>query len=645
MNEQSNDGAMTRANRMANLAGALVLAAVTGPALVPGAIAATSTSSTQTDCVFNWAETAYPELLSPAGATSTTQAPYYYRYYPTFNAYLGASSADGHLYYLGPLSKSALLDLGTLSTWLTQSNCQCAVGGTCAAPVATITAPASVTAGQAGYAASVAAQSGATYAWSISNGTIMTGEHASSVAFTAGTVGTSGNVTLTVKVTNATGTSVSGSVSATIGAAKAPPFNITQAMSDGAQSTTLAFSGFGLLTGDLGAQSFFPPGKVADYWGFQFLRDNDVDDMGHNTSFLTRVSSNMLYILNDTQIAELKTLAKSQVANINLYGWKRYPLMKAFRRLTDGDVPSGATGLSLAAIKAASRDLYLLDGQISYERAVVYARLFRSFNAEQKTYIGAMAGKGYKSWPDKAEADVRTKTQGLTNDEVVAMMTYAGDMYSWYAGTVDSDVYFCPERHGTYFGSFYIKDAPAVGHPGYSIDETMTATVGSALVDSKQGYVSAAGATLMNALVTTQKQNLYANAAANIVLARTKISEALRSLIGSTEPSAAALAQVRSTVDSYSAMYGELDGENNYNYATTFTKVFRNVGGTYLTDAQKASLAAVRKKYMTVTYADGVTLDFSGTSKYFLYAAEVAPTSADFMTYTGATVTDPLFSR
>ena len=41
-------------------------------------------------------------------------------------------------------------------------------------------------------------------------------------------------------------------------------------------------------------------------------------------------------------------------------------------------------------------------------------------------------------------------------------MTYAGDIYSWYAGSVEADVYFCPERHGTYFGSFYLKDTPVM---------------------------------------------------------------------------------------------------------------------------------------------------------------------------------------
>lgn len=422
-----------------------------------------------------------------------------------------------------------------------------------------------------------------------------------------------------------------------------PAFNLDQAITDRAQSTTMAFSGFGMITGNLGAQTFFPPGKVADYWGFQYLRDNDPSDMGHNTSFLTRISSNVLYILSDAQLAELKTLAKNQVASINLYGWKRYPLMKAFRRLMDGTGPAGSTGLSLTAVKSASKDLYVLDGQISYERAVVYASIYRSLSTTQKAYLDAMVGKGYSGWPDKSENDVRTKTQGLTHDEVVAVMTYAGDLYSWYAGSLTGDVYFCPERHGTYFGSFFIKDAPAVGHPGYGIDETMTAVIGSALVESSQGYISSAGATLMNALVTTQRQNLYANATSNIVLARTKISEALRSLISSTAPAASTLASVKATVDQYSQLYGELDGENNYNYATTFYRVANNVGGTYLTSAQKTALAALRKKYMTVTYADGVTIDFSADANYYLYAAEVFPTSADFLKYTGDAATDSLF--
>ncbi len=91
--------------------------------------------------------------------------------------------------------------------------------------------------------------------------------------------------------------------------------------------------------------------------------------------------------------------------------------MKAFRRLMDGTGPAGNTGLSLDALKAASKDLYLLDGQLSYERAVVYADIYRSLTADQKAYIAGMVGKGWNSWPTKAEDDVKAKTAGLTHDE------------------------------------------------------------------------------------------------------------------------------------------------------------------------------------------------------------------------------------
>jgi hypothetical protein len=61
---------------------------------------------------------------------------------------------------------------------------------------------------------------------------------------------------------------------------------------------------------------------VADYTGFQYLRDNNPDSMGHNTSFLTRIANNVLYLLNDTQFAQLKTLAVSQMTQIDLYNFK-----------------------------------------------------------------------------------------------------------------------------------------------------------------------------------------------------------------------------------------------------------------------------------------------------------------------------------
>jgi hypothetical protein len=394
-----------------------------------------------------------------------------------------------------------------------------------------------------------------------------------------------------------------------------PAFTMTQTLSEGAQRTTLAFSGLAMLTGNLDAQSFFPPGKVADYTGFQYLRDNDPDDMGHNTSFLTRVANNVIYILNDSQFAQLKTLAAAQIDQISLYGYKRYPLMKAFRRLLEGDIPSGSIGLNLNAVKKASRELYLLDGQISFDRAVLYAALLRSMDATQTAHLEAMKGKGWSSWPDITNDQVKHKMQGLPPGTAVAVMTYASDLFSWYAGSVEADVYFCPERHGTYFGSFYIKDAPAIGHEGYGINEQLTATAGAALSDSSKGYVTQEQAATMSSLVAAQSANLYASPTSSILKARTDIATLLRLLLSTTGAENAIKAQVLEL----SGVYGDLDGESNHAYATTFARVYQT-----LTTAQKASLAALRKSIMSGTYADGTPFDFSVCTTPFLYSGPIA---------------------
>lgn len=391
-------------------------------------------------------------------------------------------------------------------------------------------------------------------------------------------------------------------------------FNLNQTLSDGAQRTTLAFAGLGLMTGNLAAQSFFPPGKVADYTGFQYLRDNDPDNMGHNTSFLTRVANNVIYMLSDSQFAQLKTLATAQIDEINTYGYQRYPLMKAFRRLLEGDIPAGSTGLNLHAIQQASRALYLIDGQISFDRALLYASILNTLDANQRAYLEAMKGKGWNSWPDISAAQIESRMKGLPQGTAVAVMTYAGDLYSWYAGSVDADVYFCPERHGTYYGSFYMKDAPAVGHEGYSINEQLTATAGAALSDSSKGYVTVSQAALMSSLVDTQRNNLYAGAGSTIVKVRTEIATLLRSL----RDQATSAEVVKARVLELSGLYGDLDGENNYAYATVFTQVYNS-----LTADQRLKLQSLRASILSGTYADGTPYDYTVAQIPYLYSQEI----------------------
>ncbi|WP_333874037.1 hypothetical protein [Methylobacter sp.] len=73
------------------------------------------------DCLFNANEQAYPSLLPATGTPSESATTYYYRSYPQTNSYIGISSADNHLYYMGPDAK--MQDQGNAATLMTQAGC------------------------------------------------------------------------------------------------------------------------------------------------------------------------------------------------------------------------------------------------------------------------------------------------------------------------------------------------------------------------------------------------------------------------------------------------------------------------------------------------------------------------------------------
>ena len=368
-------------------------------------------------------------------------------------------------------------------------------------------------------------------------------------------------------------------------------YNIEQAISDKAQGMTISYDALAFLTGDLGADSFFPPGKVADFWGFQYLRDSDPSQMGHAGEFLTSAAMNMLNTLTAAQRAQLVALAKGQVSSINEYGYKRFVLMEAFRRLVDGELPSGTTGLSEDAVKTYSAELYQLDGEISYTRAQLMGTLINSMSADQKAHLDAMKGKGMQEWPSLEEpADIK----GLDRDVKVAVMTYAADMFSWYVGSVDADVYFCPERHGTYFGSFYLKDIHAMSDPTYAIPTNLTGDMGEAMLQK----LNTNQAQLITGLVDSQKPSLQ-----GIVDTRQAIATELRKF---KDGSTADQATILGLMDKY----GAYDGEIIYNMAVNFAKVSQS-----LTADQKAQLTAMRTELLS---------DLSHPTGAYLYSQAVA---------------------
>jgi hypothetical protein len=348
-------------------------------------------------------------------------------------------------------------------------------------------------------------------------------------------------------------------------------YNIERTLADGCQQSTIAFDALAFLTGSLGGQSFLPPGKVADFSGFQYLRDNDPTKMGHNTDFVTIVAFNMLHILTDDQVNQLVARAQDQVDLINEYAYQRFPLIKAFRRQLEGDIPAGSGGLSQSAVMAYSAELYLIDGQISYDRAQLMGSIVRSLTTEQRTALSSLkALNGVGNW-DRTLTD---PLQGLhlAQDVNVAVMTYASEMYAWYAGSVEADTYFCPERQGTYFGSFYLKDWPAMGNPDYTIDEQLTASAGENFL----AVLTPSQKDMITSLVNAQKAALY-----TLVDRREDISTQLRRFMTEETIDSAA-------VMSLSEQYGQLDGEICWRYATTFAQVY----GLLSTD-QKAQLVAI----------------------------------------------------
>lgn len=348
-------------------------------------------------------------------------------------------------------------------------------------------------------------------------------------------------------------------------------YSIDQAISDKAQLSTIAFSGLAFVTGSAGADTFFPPGKVADFFGFQYMRDVDQNGLGHNTTFLTKVANNVLYILNDEQKAKLTALAEEQAPIYTNFAYNRFLLMNAFRRNLEGAGPTGSKGLSESAVMKYTANLYSLDAQLSYRRAVVVGGIINSLNEEQKAYLAKMAFNNSATWPDIADNQINKTTISPTAN--VAVMTYASELFSWYKGSLDADIYFCPERHGTYFGGFFMKDYPAMGNPDYFISTSITG-------DSGEGFLNTLNPSQLKLI--TEIITLQANDLKEIVSIRTQVATELRKAMtgGAVD---------QNKVFSLIKRYGELDGQMSCWYATRFAQVNKS-----LTSTQRATLVKLR---------------------------------------------------
>ncbi len=344
-------------------------------------------------------------------------------------------------------------------------------------------------------------------------------------------------------------------------------YNLEQATSERAQLHTVAFSGLAFLTGNFGADTFFPPGKVADFFGFQFMRDNDKNEKGHNTDFLTRIANSVFSVLTDEQLDKLKQLAREQAPVYDAFARKRFELIRFFRDYSEKGIQP-----NLSLVKKCGAELYLLDAELSYGRAVAVGQIIRSFSAEQKAALNRFQFDNSSTWLDvSGELDKR----GLSHREHVCVMTYASEIFSWYAGSLEADVYFCPERHGSFFGGFYLKDFPAMGNPGYDISTALTGDSGrdfmTALTDEQRSAI--AGCMLK------QKPLL-----AEIVGIRKIVCSELRKAISGEMPD-------KTVVFARIKQYGELDAEFSFYMAGAFSFISKTS-----TEEQKIQFAKIRNQ-------------------------------------------------
>ena len=351
-------------------------------------------------------------------------------------------------------------------------------------------------------------------------------------------------------------------------------YTISQAISDRAQLSTIAFSGLAFLTGDFGAATFMPPGKVCDFFGFQYMRDVDAAGKGHNPMFLTRVASDVLSILNDNQRQMFADLAAEQAPQFEQLAYKRMPLIEAFQREKDGKIPAGSSGLNREAVIRYVGDFYVFDAELSYRRAEVFGKVIASLTPEQKAAFAKMKFGDFNTWPDLDERDALKRPNPTSSRFFTgAYRTYASEFFSWYAGSVEADTYFCPERHGTYFGSFYMKDMPAMNKRNYDISTAVTGDSGETFVS----LLTADQRANVTSIPKRQKKLM-----AETVETRQAISVELRKfLTGGRADKAKVLALGR--------RYGELDGEMSWIYATAFAKV-----GQTLTAEQRAAFVKLR---------------------------------------------------
>lgn len=363
-----------------------------------------------------------------------------------------------------------------------------------------------------------------------------------------------------------------------------PPYDATmwaglnQSLSSGAQTATIAFANFAWATGDLCADTFLPPGKVADIYGFQYVRDGTADGLGHNSGFANVVSAIVLNNLTSSQLDILKSLADAEVDLLNATVLSRQPFQYAMRRYL-GDP---TLQLDMTKVIEAMAHIYDLDANLTLLRGEYYGQVFRTLTQAQIDYWETFYDYNIWTFPNSQELidNIHVILQGLDNSKSVEVQTFATDLFVQATQPLYADVYWAPERVSDFWGAFYLKDISVVGVANYTIDENATKDGGELFMD----VAGADAKTMIKGITALETPYLY-----DWVTVRTIVATELRKYHTHNNIN-------QSLVRDYMHLHGMYDGIISYYYAVNFTSITRA-----LTSEQMATLQANRSPAWNVT--------------------------------------------
>jgi hypothetical protein len=233
-------------------------------------------------------------------------------------------------------------------------------------------------------------------------------------------------------------------------------------------------------------------------------------------------------------------------------------------------------------VKAYVGKLFAFDAQLSIRRGEVLAAVALSLSNEQKGAFSKMKFGDFNSWKELTEKPHLDRSKPKLYN--VAYMTYGSEFFSWYAGNIEADTYICPERQGTYFGGFFMKDIEAMSKRDFDISTAITGNSGEAFLNDV--CTKEQRQHIMNVL-EAQRPLLK-----EVIEVRRAFSTELRKLLAGKNPDQNKLLEL-------GKRYGELDGELSWNYATAFSKVNKT-----LTQKQREQLKKLRgiKEYKSAPW-------------------------------------------